>query len=78
MWIKVSEKLPDLDVPVWLYEAGRIYLGGRVEDDGWLWAQCYGQIWWTSNPGWKGDLESDDDYAPTHWMPLPEPPKDKP
>jgi hypothetical protein len=74
-WIPVTERLPEMDVPVWLAEAGDIYVGGRSDSgDGWLWCNCYCSHYFTDK-GWAcGDMEMDDDYQPTHWMPLPEPP----
>jgi hypothetical protein len=35
-------------------------------EGGWVWSNCYGDI--------RGDSEWDDEYKPTHWMPLPKPP----
>jgi len=37
-------------------------------EGGWVWSNCYGDI--------HGDSEWDDEYWPTHWMPLPTPPID--
>lgn len=36
------------------------------ENSGWAWCNCNGDI--------NGDPEFDDNYYPTHWMPLPQPP----
>ena len=76
-WIPCDERLPDFDVPVWLFdpEFGP-FIGGRCDDgDGWLWANSLGTIWWNKRKAaWDADLEMDDDYHPTHWMPLPNPP----
>jgi hypothetical protein len=76
-WIPVTEQLPDFGVPVWLHEAGIIFVGERSDDaDGWLWAKCYDSHYYDSKEGrWKSfSAETDDDYQPSHWMPLPEPP----
>jgi hypothetical protein len=77
-WVPVAERLPKYETPVWLFDAatGSIWIGGRGEcDDGWLWCNAYHNIWRSSHDNkWESDLQSDDDYNPTHWMPLPEPP----
>jgi hypothetical protein len=36
-------------------------------EGGWVWSNCYGDI--------NGDPEFDDEYKPTHWMPIPKPPR---
>lgn len=78
-WVSVSEKLPDLDIPVWLYEESLgIWIGGRGDSgDGWLWGNCYGSHFFNTKTGkWDCyDMECDDDYQPTLWMHLPESPK---
>lgn len=77
-WVPVSERLPELDVPVWLWEPGRgAWIGERGDvGDGWLWGNCYGSEYWnTANERWAtSSNEADDDYQPTHWQPLPAPP----
>ena len=77
-WQPVTpDNLPPLGVPVWLREDNRIWVGGRAEGDngdGWLWGNTYGSFWSVAD-GWGGDIETDDDYKPTHWMRLPEYPK---
>lgn len=76
-WQAVTVSLPDMDEPVWLYEAGRgMWIGARgdVGDDEWLWGNTYGSHYWDGER-WKcSDNEVDDDYQPTHWRPLPLPP----
>lgn len=59
-WISVKDRLPDLDVEVLIFN-GEIYKGFRTD--------MYGPWIWTHY-----------DYMPTHdvthWIPLPEPPKE--
>ena len=79
-WKLVSEELPPLDTPVWLYGPANCsspYLGERSSDaDGWLWASIYGSDLYWSNGKWHATDAEQDDLNPTHWMPLPDPPKD--
>lgn len=77
-WTPVAAVLPDLGVPVWLYEPGRSMWVGAREDtgDGWLWGNTYGSHYYAESSRGVGrwayhDNEQDDDYAPTFWMPLP-------
>jgi hypothetical protein len=76
-WKLTSEELPPLDEIVWLYDAANEvgpWIGCRADDaDGWLWANAYGSMWWNGQK-WDADAETDDDYHPTHWMPMPYPP----
>jgi len=75
-WSDCADRLPELGEIVWLYAPGTegMWVGGRADDaDGWLWANAYGTMWWNGQR-WDADLETDDDYKPTHWMPLPTPP----
>lgn len=81
-WVPVGSRLPDLDMPVWLYlpDGPRIVQGCRTEDsDGWYWANCYSSAYFdpTHEGGkWRSlDAEMDDDYQPSLWQPLPEPPR---
>lgn len=70
-WILVSSTLPDLGQLCWLWDGKRCWIGARIqEDDGWLWGNSYGSFWWDGKQ-WQGEIEEDDDYRPTHWMPLP-------
>ena len=73
-WVPVSESsMPAMGQIVWLWDGQQIWIGGRDDSgDGWLWGNTYGTIWWQGED-WDGDLE-EDDYTPTHWMPLPNPP----
>jgi hypothetical protein len=75
-WRAVSESLPDLDVPVWLAHAdtGDVFVGGRCDigDGQWGWCNAYGSFHYDKRDGWQAhDMEFDDDYPVTHWMPLP-------
>ncbi len=76
-WRRVEDGLPPIGVPVWLYvpDLGQPMLGSREDgEDGWCWCRCYGEPWY--DKGWHiSDAEQDDDYHPSHWMPLPEPPQ---
>ncbi|MGS0941595.1 DUF551 domain-containing protein [Pseudomonas luteola] len=76
-WISVKDKLPEIGVPVWLYEPGCTpWIGWRGEDgEFWLWGNCYGSGYEYQAGEWISvDLIIDDDYQPTHWQPLPDPP----
>jgi len=44
-----------------------------VDSEYWLWGNAYSSIWHTG-VNWDADNETDDDYQPTHWMSLPNPP----
>lgn len=74
MWISVENRLPELDIPVWLACGENIFIGCRSEDgDGWLWCDCCGSQYWDGKK-WESFNAEPDDYSPTHWMPLPEAP----
>jgi hypothetical protein len=83
MWISVKDRKPRLDQMVLVaYASGHdgspIYAwGARInEGDGWLWGTKTGYgsaIHPEKDFGWN-DIEADDDYKVTHWMPLPKPP----
>lgn len=78
-WKLLSDEQPPEGVPVWFYEPRdyRTMYVGTLEfvDDAWLVGLCYGSEYYSAkDKHWKcGDSEADD-YQPTHWMPLPEPP----
>ena len=78
-WVPTADtsRLPPLDLPVWVYEDGYCYIACRAyEDDGWLWAKCYTLPYLDKDGRWQTvDAEIDDDYLPTLWQPLPEPPR---
>lgn len=64
VWISVKDRLPQIDTPVMLY-TGHEYEIGRLEEDGEF------SIWVDYRYG--GEMAADQF---THWMPLPEPPKE--
>lgn len=77
-WVKTSERLPELiegkdySNNVFAFDNGDIKVMCYVfiqdgDQSGYIWANCYGDI--------NGDAEMDDEYAPTHWMPLPQKPE---
>lgn len=72
-WIKTKENLPDEGVNVLAIEFGKIKIMAlcRIDDDdnntGLIWGQVY--------DGLDGDAYVDDAYDVTHWIPLPEKPK---
>lgn len=76
-WISVDDSLPPIDQICWLrFPNGVIFMGGRGDFDSedWLWGRLYDSPSYNPFSGeWHGDIEMDDDYEVTHWMPLPEP-----
>jgi hypothetical protein len=74
-WIETKKKLPELidgklyseNVLVWNNNKLEVMTFCLGRDDNneycYYWANSYGVI--------DGDAKWDDDYAPTHWMPLP-------
>lgn len=77
-WQRVTDTLPPMDTPCWLWDGKRIWIGGRGMVDGecWLWGNAYSSIW-HNGVKWDADNETDDDYKPTHWLALPNPPNDQ-
>jgi len=70
-WIRVSDRLPEFDVPVLLTDGKHIHMGQRQRDNyytaGWKWSS-----YWCDGY----DLEwAFDDRTATHWAPLPSLPK---
>lgn len=76
-WVSVKDRTPDLiegenySKNVLAVLDGQLAVMNLVyvigDDDlegGYAWANCYGDI--------HADGEWDDEYEPTHWMPLPE------
>lgn len=60
-WISVTERLPERGYYVLVYEDGDILMASYA-DGNWVLRDMYEII---------------DDLKPTHWMPLPEPPKEE-
>lgn len=71
-WISVTDKLPELDVPVWLHHGdGAIILGERASStDGWMWGTSYG-LYFNGGHWTAVECNPDGDIEPAHWMPLP-------
>ena len=61
-WIPVTERLPDKGRTVLIYSPKGGVAEGKFHDDGWT------QYRWSAKM-WKDEV--------THWMPLPEPPKEE-
>ena len=85
-WISVTDRLPPLEeVVIVAIDYGpnrqgdstplRLAFGARCDDvDGWLWGiSSYGPFIPSEGAG-GADVQVDDDYPVTHWMPLPEMP----
>ena len=71
-WIPCIERLPEIATPVLALVGKNTYALARVEyDEGWLWSIGGSDLSDVRN------YEADDDYQPTHWMPLPAAPKGK-
>ena len=77
-WLEVTEDNPKLGDIVWLWDGKNIWVGGRemIDNEDWLWGNSYCSMWHNGQE-WDADLETDDDYKPTHWLPLPSPPNEK-
>lgn len=73
-WVKCSDSPPpNSDLVMVMFEDGLMAIGSYAEDtlDDWVWAVNSTRMF--NNE--KCAPLIDDDYQPTHWMPLPEPPK---
>lgn len=64
-WISVEDKLPEFEKNVLAFDTQRIYIAYRHTEDE------YNEHWRVPQDGWTWGLTS----AVSHWMPLPEPPK---
>ena len=80
-WISVKYKKPKENQIVWAIEKnhqGPIMMEYAYINDGdnsgWIWARIY-DVPTYHNGYWDFESEWDDNYEITHWMPLPEPPK---
>jgi len=72
-WVKVIDKLPPFDIPVFAgyFRDGNFHYGQYVAvnyTDGWVWSRVYSDDEWFE----------DDDYSYlTHWQPMPQPPREQ-
>jgi len=78
-WTKITKDiLPPMNIPVWLWDNERIWIGMRViiEDGTWLWANTYMNVFYDKDKRqWNSyDAETDDDYKPVKFKFLPNPP----
>jgi len=75
-WIRVADQLPELGQLVLGWYDGTLAVFARDASggEGWLWSIQTAARDLVAPWG----LECDDDYAITHWMPLPAPPESKP
>ena len=76
-WIPCSERLPEIDKDVLVYAVRKDGLGDAVTTI----TQYINHIWFghriDTEPYWKDQWQYfHSDYEITHWMPLPEPPKE--
>jgi hypothetical protein len=72
-WVAVEDELPPIDILVWLFERGHIYIGCRFETEGtWMWARNYDGISFNTKE-WDTECEMED-IQPTKWAKLPESP----
>ncbi len=78
-WIPVAERPPDLTLDTWIDEDGSVY---DYEISAWVWGidmnGMQDRVRYETGPvfqGWYNDRGTT--YAITHWMPLPEPPKEE-
>ena len=64
-WISVKDRLPDEDQEVFVYSSLGIIEKCKMSNSDWFYTNCpmCSDLW-------------DDDETITHWMPLPEKPKD--
>jgi hypothetical protein len=76
-WISVEDRLPELtdgcseNVLVYENKQVQVMCLSHMKDDDNNW--CV--VWCKVYDGLDGDGEFDDNYEPTHWMPLPKAPK---
>lgn len=78
-WIKCSDRLPDIGVPVWIDGSDQAGIGARCDlnDGTWIWGfAVYSPYWDDLAKSWIVDEYDCDDVSPSRWMPLPEPQTD--
>ena len=73
-WISVKDKKPEEFQIVWSMHHDKSikmmeYL--HLPTQGWIWARVY-SVPDIHNGKWEAESFWDDEYEPTHWMPLPE------
>jgi hypothetical protein len=80
-WVLASERKPPEDVPVWCsIDGGEPWAGtysyadGDEDGSGWAWMRCDSRPYMHRGEWTCYDIEWDDQYDVTHWMPLPMPP----
>lgn len=73
-WISVKDKLPDHNDDVLIYIEDVIVIGYLEADGEWDISPVFEVV---SGRGPRSWLLSRPIKPPTHWMPLPEPPKEK-
>jgi hypothetical protein len=72
--------LPEEGVPVWIYDGETMFVCTlEFADEGYFWGRCYDDFYYDERDSkWKTTTSEADDYHPTHWMLLPEPPEATP
>lgn len=65
-WIKCSDRLPGNEYSVLIWHESQITFGAYSHDEGWI-----------SYDVEDGEIKYELEEPPTHWMPLPEPPKEE-
>lgn len=74
-WHVIDDELPPEETPIWLWDGKHCFIGEWVHDGyAWLYAKCFDVPWWDNEHGWRADNSEADDYNPTHWRSLPQPP----
>ena len=73
-WISVKEKFPEFEQLVLTEGNSGLVVMERVwNEEGWYWSAAG---YWGMSDLREPDEYEEGDYEPTHWMPLPEPPKE--
>lgn len=69
-WISVKDRLPEKQADVLLFFGGKY---GNMATGFWHGEEKEDCVWWCAYT--DDGFYTDCDYKPTHWMPLPQPPK---
>ncbi|MCP1651655.1 DUF551 domain-containing protein [Pseudomonas nitroreducens] len=78
-WIKCSDRLPELDIPVWIDGPECAGIGIRATDgESFVWGFAMSGPYWDADEGWIVDVYDFDLIDPVRWMSLPEPPEEAP